>query len=366
MKFKFYLNESRICDFIEFPRLLYYKNDYLEEIKDQNHEELVSDEYLSFITKAEERLKPYSHDIEKFYMKQCFDKYDFIGLITRVYTIFNYKSEKDYLNMLLTLSENEIQKSIACSILAFEQEASVFSEEIIKNAAEISLNKNEMVSLIKNLSIDAAFKWNLFMIIEEPLKHMKMYVELMMNLLPVFAEIYSDFENEVCGYGRYLTDYLNTKGADGLDKVTFYTLDPKIFDDEETSILISAFFPYNIRFVSGICKYIAWGTRIEEAFRKMKEISENKTIERVQIFKNLGDKTRYEVLRLISSGQTSTKAIAGALGVSSATISYHINSFITSKVVKMGKTDDKFSYVVDYKLLERTLEEFKEDLNFPK
>ena len=45
------------------------------------------------------------------------------------------------------------------------------------------------------------------------------------------------------------------------------------------------------------------------SLQKMKEINENKTIERVQIFKNLGDKTRYEVLKLIAEGETSTKIL---------------------------------------------------------
>jgi DNA-binding transcriptional ArsR family regulator len=105
--------------------------------------------------------------------------------------------------------------------------------------------------------------------------------------------------------------------------------------------------------------------KVEDAIRQLKEINENKINERVQIFKNLGDKTRYEVLKLISSGETSTKSIAEALGVSSATISYHINNFLTSKVVKMDKIDNKYVYVVDYELLNRIIEEFKEDLKFP-
>ena len=105
---------------------------------------------------------------------------------------------------------------------------------------------------------------------------------------------------------------------------------------------------------------------MEEAFKRMKEINENKTLERVQIFKNLGDKTRYEVLKLIAAGETSTKVIAKTLGVSSATISYHINNLLTSKVIKMDKSNDKFGYVVDYELLEDTMEEFRKDMNFLK
>ncbi len=98
----------------------------------------------------------------------------------------------------------------------------------------------------------------------------------------------------------------------------------------------------------------------------MKEINENKTLERVQIFKNLGDKTRYEVLKLIAAGETSTKVIAKSLGVSSATVSYHLNNFLTSKVIRMDKSNNKFGYIVDYELLEDAIKGgFKKDLKFP-
>lgn len=104
---------------------------------------------------------------------------------------------------------------------------------------------------------------------------------------------------------------------------------------------------------------------MEEAFKKMKQINENKTKEIVQIFKNLGDRTRYEVLKLIAQGETSTKDIANALGVSSATISYHINNFLTSKVIKLDKGNSGFKYVIDYELLKNIIKGFKEDLKFP-
>ena len=71
------------------------------------------------------------------------------------------------------------------------------------------------------------------------------------------------------------------------------------------------------------------------------------------------------MLKLIVSGETSTKKIAKALDVSSATISYHINNILAAKIIKMDKSNNKFGYVIDYELLEETIEEFKKDLNFP-
>ncbi len=366
MKFKFFSAESRIYDFLEFPRLIYGKEDFEDCQKNQIGDELIDDSYLDFIAIVEDKLKPYSNDIEMFYMKHFSNKYDFIFLISKVYSIFSYKNENDYLNMLLTLSEQDIKRSIIYSMIVVEHEHDDNLLEAMKSADRISSDNNEIVSFIKDLPIASGFKWNLFLIVEDPLQYMKLYFKLMTKLLPVFNEIYAPFEDEVKSYGNYLVDYLNNNGQQILEEMTYSILDYKVLENEITNILISSMFPYAISIYStNKIKFIAWGLKIEEAFKRMKEINENKTIERVQIFKILGDKTRYEVLKLLASGITSTKVIANTLGVSSATISYHLNAFATSKIIKLRKKGNKLGYAVDYTLLEEIINDFKSDLYFP-
>jgi len=364
MQCKFYSNESRIYDFMQFPRLLFYHEIF--EGYNKIHENIVLDDYLDFVSKVQSKINLYSKDIEIFYMKQYSNDYDFINLIFMNISFFDYKDEKDYLNMLLSLNEHEIKRSLIHSMLLIEQgqDDEVNPDIVMKNTEEICFSNNETIAFIKGLPIDTSFKWNLFLIVEEPLKYMKLFVELMTKLLPIFDDIYTPFQEEINRYGNYLTDFLNQNGTNGLQEITFSIIDQSYLDENMNKILISFIFSYTISFTAN--KYIAWGLKMEEAFKKMKEVNENKTNERVQIFKNLGDKTRYEVLKLISSGITSTKDIANTLEVSSATISYHINALLTSRVIKLDNSNKKFSYVVDYKLLEEILKDFKEDLPFPK
>ena len=366
MKFKFYLEESRLYDFLLFPRLLYYNEEFEASKELENYEEIVADDYSDFVKKIEDRLKPFSKEIEIFYMKQYSSEYDFIDLVSRYIGIIGYKNEEDYLNKLLTLNEHDIKKSIIHSILVTNDGYSSYSDKTIKESEKIISDNDKIISFIKELPIEAGVKWNLFLIVQESLKYMKKYVELMTKLLPIFEEIYLPFQNEVEEYGEYLVEFLNDMGAGGLEEITYSILDASILDDNQINILISAMYSYAISIASTAkINYIAWGLRMEEAFKKIKDINENKTYERVQIFKNFGDKTRYGVLKLIASGETSTKKIAKALDVSSATISYHINNILTAKIIKMDKSNNKFGYVIDYELLEETIEEFKKDLNFP-
>jgi hypothetical protein len=48
--------------------------------------------------------------------------------------------------------------------------------------------------------------------------------------------------------------------------------------------------------------------------------------------------------------------------VSSATISYHINNLLQSKIIKIDRTENRYSYLIDHELLEEIINGLKEDL----
>lgn len=366
MKFKFYPVESRIYDFLKFPDLVNLRERYEKSKEEDDYKAPFFTDYMDFINRVEKRLKPYIKEIELFYKNKFLEDDDFIGLISNVYSIFGYSSENEYLDMLLGLNEREINRSIAYSIISGNESIHEYSEELISRAESLSLNKGELISLIKDWPVDASSKWTMFLIIEEPVKYMKMYAELMQKIQPIFKEFYGLYEEEVNRYGQYLADFLNKNGSKGLEEITYSTLDSKVLNNGENRILISAVMQFAVTISgTGEHNYIAWGLMMEEAFRRMKEINENKINERVKIFKNLGDRTRYEVVRLIASGITSTKEIAEALGVSSATISYHINNLLQSKIIKIDRKDNKYGYVIDYNLIEEIINGLKEDLKAP-
>lgn len=365
MKFRFNYEESKIYDFLYFPRILYYMEEFEETKGDLHNDEIVSEEYLDFIRKAEERLKPFSKEIESFYMKQYSQNYDFVDLILRKYEVIGYKSEMDYLNMISKLNGEDIKRAIVYSIMLANEEY-ISEDEKIRKVEDISSNKEKLLSFIKELPVDSATKWSLFLMVESPIEFMNRYVSFMTSLLPIFNEFYSPYEDRVKEYGNYLAKFLNENGEKGLKEITYSVIEPKVLSSGDIELLISVVSSYSV-FLSNKeeIKFIVWGLRMEEAFKKMKEINENKIIERVQIFKNLGDKTRYEVLKLIAEGETSTKNIANQLGVSSATISYHINTFLTSKLIKLDKGKNRLNYIIDYELLEEVIRGLKEDLKFP-
>lgn len=358
MKFKFFPKESKLNDFLDFPRLLFESQSDSKEF-DDDLKELNTDEYLNFVKRVRLQLQPYEKEITLFFPKESLDFYTFSTFMTKANPFFGYESIESYLDFLLSLDEQQIKKSILYTLLLMQ----ALGEETISDMDNISTDSQQIMSYIKDLRIDAGAKWNLFLIIEEPVKYMNKFVDLMQQLLPLFNNIYAPYEEKTIAYGRYLEDYLNKNGEKGLADKTYSIFDPNIIEDETKNYLVSVINPYALTIVtSTIPQYFIWGLNMEEAFKFIKEMKENKLNDRIQIFKNLGDKTRYEVLKLIASGEYSTKKIATALDVSSATISYHLNALCTAKIIRIEKNNNRIEYVIDKNLLMEAMEDLKKDL----
>ena len=359
MRFNFNLKQSKLYDFLKFPKCLFQEEHFMQVSALNNYKEVVNDSYFEMLTKFKEILAPYSKEIEIFYPKQFID-FDFIDLIMNAYPSRKDYGLKQYLESLLLYEEGELKEGLINSLIDHE--------ELEQSKANFNYDSNEeLVEFINLFSIEPNLKWNLILILQDPVKYVKKYVNLMNKIIPLFEKEYASYESKVLEYGFYVIDYINKFGYEGIEQLSNSLLNKSINLEHFETILISAFFPYSIIvYDNSNLKQIVWGISVENALKKIKEINENKLIERTQVFKLLGDKTKYEVLKYISQGITSTKEIASLTKVSSATISYHLNSFLTAKIIKLDNINKKFSYVIDYEVLDLILNDLKNDLKFPK
>lgn len=357
MKFQFLPNQSKIIDFIYFPKCLYQKA-FLEASNSlNNYKEAIEHTYFDELDHYMDILSPFSKEIDVFYGRN-FHETEFIDFFIRHISLTGFTSSQQFFDYLETLDELTIKKYIIQSLNKENDDEAI---QLKKDS-----NNEEIIHFLEEFPLDKTAKWHLFLILQEPKHYLKRYLDLMGKLSPIFESLYQKYEEEVRRYGIYLEAYLNQHGEAGLQEVTNALLNNKYFLNEENILLISALYPYTIIVSDGpVNNQIYWGMKVESAIQKIKAMNVDKLNERVQAFKYLGDKTKYEVLKHISRGITSTKEIARLTNVSSATISYHINAFLTSKIIILDNSNRKFSYVVNYNLLEGMLDEFKKDLSFP-
>jgi DNA-binding transcriptional ArsR family regulator len=363
MKFKFYEKESKLYDLLQLPRIVFLFHNEESYGKEENIfpiEKLENEQYVEHARKAYKKLLPLKEEIHVFYANEFLSSYDLFVLLTHMYTIFGYGTIDEYIDSILKHPEDKIKHDLIYALLSMDSDDS--DKEELKQKAEQLMNKQgDLMQFVKDLPTESSYKWNVLMFLDNPVKMIKQFYTLMKQLEPIFEGLYQEKKEEVFACKRYLEELFSKNTVENFKKITHFMVSEDLME-EENHMLISFVFAYS--FVDRSNDYgtfFVWGLEMEEGFDFVSKRYGNQIEKRTKVFKILGDKTRYEVLKLLASGITSTKEIAKQLGVTSATISYHINSFVTNNVVKLSKSS-KRKYDVDFDVLDDIWTNFMNDL----
>jgi DNA-binding transcriptional ArsR family regulator len=360
MKFKYNKEASRILDYLFFPGVYYFIEEQ-KKSEDELAKEVVSEEYIEHIEKINSSLEPYKEEIIKYYISDIYLNYDFTKILIHGFPAYTYVSEHQYLRDLMTMNETKFRKILIKTLMSIDDDE---EESIEINDNE--LTESNALNFINELKIDSSNKWNLLMMIQKPKDYLKGYVALLEKVQSVFYKYYEQYSEEANEYGYALAERLSEDTEKTFDEITYNSIRYDFNGNKICNLYISTIFPYSVRFMNGEECRIVWGMKTEESFNALHEIREDKLTGRVKIFKALGDKTRYETLKLLANGDPTIKEIASKLDVSSATISYHVNEFLTNGIITLKlKKRKKSGYKVNYVKLNEVMSELIKDLNFP-
>ncbi len=365
MKFNFYDKESKIYDLLQMPRVFFALEEHgsYEEEKHINPlEELNDHKHIDMVRDIHNRLKPFKKEISEFYANEFFSDYDFFALLTNLYSFFGYETIDDYLNYVMSIEEQIFKVDLVYALLSADSDNQDDRKNMEEKAKELVNKQAELMQFVKDLPTESSFKWNLLMMLENPNKMVKQFAMLMKQLAPIYDEFYQERKEKVFECEERLTEILKDDPKENFNRLTQYMINDDLLK-KENKVLLSIVFAYS--FIDKKTRhgnFLVWGISMEEGFKHLSKQYGDKIEKTTKVFKILGDKTRYEVLKLIAKGTTSTKEIAKQLGVTSATISYHINSFVTNGVIRLSNSS-KHKYVVDFDLLSNLWEGFISDLD---
>ena len=364
MKFTYHKEESLLYDLFMFPKLALITEEEIAKVNEPLHgsnpfETLKDSDHVDFVEKAKKDLDAFRDPLFGFYADEMTSSYDFPYLLFKAYSIQGFTSHNDYFNHILNDSEVNIKKRLLHAILSIEEDDIL---EIPNEKIETLLNnKDQLLKLFRAITTTENYKWTLLMLIENPVKYLELYQNLIDSIKTYFDHYVKRHHQEMIQFEKDIIQSLKQDQEEAFNQLTQGLLPSEVLD-EENSIFTSFVHPYSFTKTSfGNQKVLLIGLRMEKGFKKVSEFQDTLRKNRAKVFKTLSDNTRYEVLRLIASGVTSTKKIAETLGVSSATITYHINAFLTTKVVKISKSKS-IKYEVDFERLETYWQDFMNDL----
>lgn len=216
-------------------------------------------------------------------------------------------------------------------------------------------------------------KWKLFMILEDPLGWFRAYVNWLEQILPDFLNWYEERSQAVLAQQLRWAKELERDGLEALDRWSYGLFEGKAFDrimhDQSFRVMlcISTGPIDQLNFSAqglpekdpdGMIMYLCGSLGIEQEFKRIAKEKLDREEQRLLLCKNLGDKTRYEILKAIAQGEVANKELAKALGVSSATVSYHVNQLVLAGILKVDASKGRFGYALDRTLVKALLREW--------
>lgn len=345
---------NRLWEFAHMPQLIYFDpGKFVEELDKQQIPEFKLKD-LNTVVELQTQLKKHGNAIRDFYIE------DEPGLFDFLLAGFSIDATKDsdlfsYLDRLTSLNEEVMLSGILYSALNIGR-FMVPNAELQAKADLMARDTAQLMSWLNSSEFSKEMKWRLLQISQSPKAEIQRYRDLMQLLEPIFKQYFAAYSNLLEPDLKDLLEKLSTNGPKPMLALTDGILDDAIIPDGEIILFISYFQPFHIAIkVSSLTPIISWGRHIETFMAYQQKLKEDALNDHIRIFKNLGDKTRYQVVQLVAQGNLSTKVIADQLGVTPATISYHLNNLVNAKILKLESIDGKFQYAINQQQLENTI-----------
>ena len=339
---------------MEFVNQLLYPILMLKKEREEERPSSSLEEQLEVIVEEMRQmsvpLESYKDNILYFYKDDALRMF-----FVNVKNVLRYHSFDEYAKVLHSMDEGQIKQQLMTTIVKQDEEEASVEDKVV----ELLGNQFAFLDFLKNLPIDDTVRWNYFTIMSQPKKFVEDFISLHQTLEPIFEKVYAEylpileksyqeFETTIQEHPTILAEaFSGTKvieeidwASDEISVIPTLLLSDFYFQDSEILIL---------------------GAKSLEVIQRVIQTRLDKQQERINVFKNLGDKTRYQIFCEIAKGTKSVKKIAEQLGITSATVSYHINELVLSNLVVQGWNKKDCTQAIHTELITEVMNGLMED-----
>ncbi|MBZ9607343.1 metalloregulator ArsR/SmtB family transcription factor [Clostridium estertheticum] len=269
--------------------------------------------------------------------------------------IWGCSDKEELINFIRKLNGQQIKYEAIKSMGEFKEDAD--SKEKIN---EILQSDIKILDLIESLKVDDNMKWKLLKLINNSDKWVREFMQFIEGYISQYEQTMEKYEKSIQVFNNYVEENINNDGIKFLEKILGNFKDVFLkFDDYEEIYVNTIFFnSISCAFHESDKKlYMFLGRDFEATTKRL--IGENEFEKNINIFKNLCDKTRFNILNYLMDGEVYSQEIANKYGISMATVSYHMNYLASVKLVKSEKRAQKTYYVVNKDTLRESIEFLK-------
>jgi len=229
-----------------------------------------------------------------------------------------------------------------------------------ENINEILQSDIKILDLIESLKVDDNMKWKILKLINNSEKWVREFMQFIEEYISQYAQIMEKYEKSIQVFSNYIEKNIINDGIKFLENILGNFKDVFLKLDDYDEIYVNTIFFNSISCVfheSGKKLYIFFGRDFEATAKRLS--GENVFEKNINIFKNLCDKTRFNILIYLMDGEVYSQEIANKYGISMATVSYHMNYLASVNLVNSEKRAQKTYYVVNKDTLKESIEFLK-------
>jgi DNA-binding transcriptional ArsR family regulator len=270
------------------------------------------------------------------------DKFDFFS----PKNIWNYSHYSSFLNYIASLDDHKIKFNTIKSFGAFDDNSTNEINEILKS-------KDKIILWLDTLQLNYDTKWKLLRFMDNPTKWIKDLIQFLESCIPKYEQILKKNENHIDKFSQYVQKGLNDKGLEFIKDLTKDLFNYDDFDE----VYVSTLFFNSISTIFSTYEnklHISIGFEFEKTVEYLRGKDEMDIF--MNVLKNISDKTRLEILSLLKKEELFGIQLAEKVGVTMATISYHMGYLTTSKLVTQERRGQKFYYSLNKETIRNTLD----------
>lgn len=309
---------------------------------------------LEEMKKMSSGLLPFEERLKEFYDRDTFINFLISDVDWRL-----IESWEEYQAYFDAKTDEELKRNLLDILLKGEGEVEddAKRDELL---LEYVSNQFALLDALNQMPMKDARRWAYFNAVMNPRKLITDFFALHEEILPVFEDVYQKYEDILIKEYSLFEETM---------RVT-----PTFFNDAfsgEFSIDADAAMVIPVLSLTDFIglvvekdkqEIIFLGGKFVESVQLLVDFHKNQQTERISIFKNLGDPTRYGILCQIAAGVKSVKQIAASLSITSATVNYHINQMLISNLVSHDWNDKTNDNPINTMLLTEALRGLEEDL----
>lgn len=232
------------------------------------------------------------------------------------------------------------------------------------NYEEKDFNKDDtgilqlIMNFLKKQPLDNEIKWNLLCIIEDPKVYTEKFIVLINKYLPIFNEIKNKYNKKFEDFIIWIDEQIKTYGTDYINQ-HLGIMDFSKFEKIYFSYSLLDLSTTHIDTEKNQC-YLYLGLLFEQyVYQRLDE----KDIEKhLMVYKNFSDKTRFDIIRMLIEKESFGQAIAEKLGITTATVSYHMDYLLGASLVQVTRKSRKVFYSINKDVVRKSISFLQEEL----